>query len=468
MKKVNFIILLCILGFLLRCFFYSYNRYFWTDEAALALNILNFNNYFTPLHWGQAAPAFFMYLSKLMYNLFPQKELALRFLPLLFSSCSIFVFYKMVNKYCNKFLTKVISVAAFSFSYPLVYYAQEFKQYSLDVLIFLLILLSYDYLKLLNSFNKKIILSILYSLALFTSFPAFFAIFIIFLNLFFYDFRQLKKCYYMLIPIILTGCIYIIISYSQITDLNLHSYWKNGFLTYDIKNDIILITSFFKYIFYTNWALIFFIITIFICIKNKLYDEKYILLYMSIILAITLSLFHIYPLQSRVSLYLIPIIIILTTKLADFICLKNKIMEKILLTVFCIFLLFPLCNYTYKMIIKENAWFEDIVNPLKLALKNANDNDIIVISDGGEWLFEYYKKFFTINNTVIIEQSFPSENKYIEHLNKYKKGHSYYLIYSHHNNKLERLTTIYNWARTKNNFEFIYDKSMNAMVRFKL
>ena len=467
-KKYFIIILISFLGILLRVFFYSFNRYLWTDEAALALNILNINNYFIPLHWGQAAPTLFMYLSKIMYIIVPQKELALRFFPLLFSICSIFAFNKLISKYCNNLLTKILAITAFSFSYPLVYYAQEFKQYSLDVLIFLLILLSYDYLKILDSCIKKITLSILYSLALYASFPAFFAIFVVFFNLFLFDFDKFKKSYYMIIPIVIMSMLYITTCYSQITDTSLHSYWQNGFLTFDIQHDINLIFSFFEYIFSTKIAVLFPLITILMCIKNKLFNEKYCLLYIPIALAIMLSCMHIYPLQSRVSLYLAPLIIILTTKIIDFISLKNKIIEKIVFAVCCISLLFPLCSYTYNMVIKKNVWLEDFVTPLKLALKEAGKDDIIIIADGGEWLHEYYKNVITINNPVIVEQSFSDENQYIEHLDKYKKGQNYYLIYAHNRNKLKRLNTIYNWARTKDNFNFIYDKSMNAMIHFSL
>ena len=467
-KKNIIIIFILTIGILLRVLFYSYNRYFWTDEAALALNIINFNNYFLPLHWGQAAPAFFMYISKIMYILVPQKELAVRFFPLLFSICSIFAFNKLISKYCNSLLAKILAITAFSFSYPLVYYAQEFKQYSLDVLIFLLILLSYDYLKTLNSYKKKVVLAILYSLALYTSFPAFFAVFVVFFNLFLFDFGKFKKSYYMLIPIMLTGILYVVSCHSQIVDTGLHSYWHNGFLTFNIQHDINLIFSFFEYIFSTKLAVVFFLIAIFMYIRNKLFNEKYCLLYIPILLAIMLSCMHIYPLQSRVSLYLIPLVIILTTKFTDYICFKNKINEKIVLAICCIVLLFPLCSYTYNMVIKKNVWLEDFVSPLKTALNEAGKDDIIIVVDGGEWLYEYYKNIILINNTVIVEQSFQDENQYIKHLDKYNKGQNYYMIYAHNRNKLKRLTTIYNWAKTKDNFNFVYDKSMNAMIRFSL
>ena len=465
-NKSLIIILISIIGILLRLLFYSYHRYFWTDEAALALNIININNYFIPLQWGQAAPTLFMYISKIMYNLFLQKELALRFFPLLFSIGSIFAFNKLARKFCNGFFSQVLAISVFSFSYPLVYYAQEFKQYSLDTLIFILILLSYDYLKILNNGKKKLILSVLYSLALFTSYPAFFAIFVVFLNLLLFNIRQFKKCFYMLVPILLTGFLYVILFHSQITDNGLHSYWQSGFLTINLKHDVNLITSFFEYIFSAKLIIIFFFATIFMCIKEKLFDEKYCLLYISVLLAIGLSLLKVYPLQSRVSLYLIPVIIILTAKSADFVSLKNKAIEKLLLTLCCIIFLFPMCNYTNNMVIKKQVWLEDFVTPLNLALSKAEKNDIIIISDGSKWLYEYYKNFYKINYQVIVEPAFTDENKYIDYLNKYKKGEKYYIIYAHNRNKLKRLSTIYNWAKTKDDFGFVFDKSMNAMIQF--
>ena len=124
------------LGVLVRIFHYLNNRSLWQDEAKLALNILDksFYELLYPLDYNQGAPVLFLWLEKICVTLFGPSELALRFLPFLSSFIGLVIFYKIAKQlFDNKFL--LLSLFLFVFSYQLVYYSHEVKQYSFDVTV---------------------------------------------------------------------------------------------------------------------------------------------------------------------------------------------------------------------------------------------------------------------------------------------------------------------------------------------
>ena len=195
-------------------------------------------------------------------------------------------------------------------------------------------------------------------------------------------------------------------------------------------------------------------------------NEKVFLIFFSIILAVILSILKIYPLMTRLTLYLIPIVIIYVAKIVDFINVKNKILYYFILILYGFVLLLPMGVYSYRMVLQKEAWLEDILTPLKVANEMSASDDIYIIADGGKWLYEYYKNIIPIKNKVIIEDKYSDDVEYLKHLDSYKKGQVYYWIYAHNINKQNRLTSVYNWAKDKKQFYFVYDKSLNALIRF--
>ena len=247
-----------VLGIILRLLFYSYNRPLWSDEAALALNIINMNNYFITLDNGQAAPAIFMYVSKIMYQIIPYKELGLRLLPLIFSICSIFVFIKFTMEYLEKNFSIYIATTAFVLSYPLIYYAQEFKPYSWDLLSFMVILLSYFALKNIQNKWQCVFFAIIYSFLLYTSYTAFFAEFIVLLTLLLFHFDKFKKNIFIVITVFISFLAFYLSYKNSITSDYLHLYWNSGFLTLNLHQNFDLLIKNFDYIFSAKLPLLFF------------------------------------------------------------------------------------------------------------------------------------------------------------------------------------------------------------------
>jgi uncharacterized membrane protein len=130
------IVALLVLGVALRLRSYLANRSLWYDESFLALNIIDrdFAGLARPLDHNQAAPLGFLWAERLFVNLFGSSEYALRAVPLLAAICALVVFWWLVSMSLPAAGT-VLAIAMFSISEPLIRYAVEVKQYSLDVAI---------------------------------------------------------------------------------------------------------------------------------------------------------------------------------------------------------------------------------------------------------------------------------------------------------------------------------------------
>ncbi len=243
------LVILFLIGCGLRLIFFSYNRPFWNDECALALSIRDTWNYIEPLKYSQAAPHLFMYFSKLIYTIFGQTEMYLRIIPLLSAIAGLGVFYFLAKNILTKKSSVLVAFALYSFCYPLCYYAQEFKQYSSDVLCFELILLSYFYLNKIKTLRAKILYGTACSILIWFAFPSAFAIFAVFLTLLIFDFQMFKRFLPALIPI----CINIILFYFANKHLNsneyLHTFWAKGFINHGFLHFLQLFISNLQYVF---------------------------------------------------------------------------------------------------------------------------------------------------------------------------------------------------------------------------
>ena len=134
----NIVLLLgLLLGLLLRIRGFISGRSLWLDESSLALGFVDVG--FTelllsPLPNFQSAPPGFIAITYLLIGVFGLSEFSVRLLPLIASLASVVVVYLFAKKYLQSFIARAFLIGVFSVSPVLVYYASEFKQYSLDVL----------------------------------------------------------------------------------------------------------------------------------------------------------------------------------------------------------------------------------------------------------------------------------------------------------------------------------------------
>lgn len=469
-KKTYIIFSVIILaGILYRVLFYSYGRPFWNDECALANNVINFNivNCFKPLAFSQAAPPFFLVISGLFSKMMPSIELSLRFFPLIASVLSIFAFYFVSKKVLNKKSAIVCALLLFCFNYRLIYYAQEFKQYSSDVLIFLSILASYFYLDIEKLNTKKLVLAgFVYAVSVWFSFASLFALFTVFCLFIFKNIKSYKKLIPLILPVVASFVCFYVFEHHLAINKFLLEYWQNGFINQDFSNFGQIFMNYFAYSFNSIIIMLFFLIGLALKLFN-FKNEKSLILLIPIALAVVLSYFKIYPLESRVSLYLIPVCILFAVQILEYMNFKKKLANYIFYSLIIFILGFPVViNSTYKIVCKDFEK-EDIVTTLTQADKMIKAGDVLYIPDGSEITYNFYKNKFNFKNVMVEKQRINDTREYLKSLDKLPKGKTYYYVFCHFPDKQQRLQAVYLWAKGKNGFKIYADKYFNALVVFK-
>ena len=134
--------LFILLGIVLRLRQYLTGRSLWSDEAMLALNIVNrgFAGLLKPLDYDQGAPIGFLLIEKFFNVLFGKNEFVLRLFPLIVGLISLWLFYLLLKQITSG-PGLLAALALFAFNPRLIYYSSEVKQYILDVAVTISLLL---------------------------------------------------------------------------------------------------------------------------------------------------------------------------------------------------------------------------------------------------------------------------------------------------------------------------------------
>ena len=132
---------LLIAGAAIRLYIYLQNRNLIIDEANVARNIYErgFLSLLQPLDYEQYAPPVFLWITKLFSVLFGMGEMALRLYPFLCSLAALWLFYKIVTE-LMPIQVAWLPVSLLVFSGIFVRYSSELKQYMPDVFIALLLI----------------------------------------------------------------------------------------------------------------------------------------------------------------------------------------------------------------------------------------------------------------------------------------------------------------------------------------
>ncbi len=478
----------------MRFFVYLQNRAFWRDECALALNIqdiCSLGQLFAPLNYDQCAPLFFVLLTKIMSLFFGCSELVLRFLPFSLSVVSIFLFYYITN---NIFKNKFALIAAnllFALNAPLIYYSQEFKQYGIDVFVYLLSLIIFSKLEIQKYSVKKAFLSGV--LAFLPFLMSYSYVFILGAYLFLEILKsknKLNKSFYMFfVPLVFVFILYSIFvlfpSRAAMLETN-PQYWQNGFMI-SLCAAINIFVDNLKYYFAPN-NLILFMIVLFLFgvvhIFKNINKKIYLLILLSIILGFLASILHIYPFMKRTALWLLPSLIIIITAVFDFDFTKSKKLFSAFLffLVLFIFSFFGYFGDYLKNFFKGGVYSivtffhsnEDARYGLELIRRNLNiqNKEILVLNSASVVEYKYYTECsnFKVENVIVIEAEKYSKEFYFKKLNKsLKKGVTYlfYFPYDYANAKVSQFLN--EWIlRNANKIYFIekFDRSYFAKILY--
>lgn len=475
-KILNYSVLaiIILLGIYFRIKYFAFNRAFWGDEIAILVNLRNpsWLSVFYPLSMGQSTPPLYLLISKIQYTLFKDGnlELIFRSIPLLSSILSIFAFYYMCKRFVKNKICQIICMIIFCLNFHFIYFAQEFKQYSSDILIFILILLSYFHIDL-NNKKSSIIYSSLYAIAIWFSYTSLFAMGAVLLTMLLQK-ANIKKLFKFALPLIISFILFYINLKHLANSDYLHTYWNNGFITLNTFFEIFIKAwkFFLTGINGTSCYIVFFIlgiITAFINFK----DSRNKLQLASLAFMLAASAMHLYPFFGRTSLYLFPVFIILLVKVFDIDLKRLEPYKNIALTILCIFVFMGFWNYKNL----HNYKFVNIKSPILTAQQVSEDkeNDILVFL---KWDYVTYEAYYkdklniTFKHALCMDQWF-----YPEEFDSLPKGYTYYFAMSVYDKDPNCLTSKYkkqyllrllNWAEIQKDYKLYLDDNLNVLIRF--
>jgi len=131
------------LGVVLRLRQYAAGRSMWLDEVLLARGLVDvpFPEVLTQrLPNGQSAPPGYVFVAKVVVELFGSSEQALRLVALVAGIATLAIAVVVARRLLDHPVARVGFVVLVAMSPPLIYYANEVKQYSLDVLAMMTVL----------------------------------------------------------------------------------------------------------------------------------------------------------------------------------------------------------------------------------------------------------------------------------------------------------------------------------------
>ncbi len=445
-----FMIILLVFGSIfLRIHIWQDAGGFYTDEGSLILNIQErgYLQLFLPLDYAQCCPALFLVLAKIIYSVNGViNEANLRCIPLMFSIFSCLLFAIISFRVCNNLFSRIFAIVFLGLNRSLLQYSQEFKQYSSDVFFCLLVILIAIYLKDKSLDKKKLfILGLLASALVWASYTSIFAVCAGGLAYILIKDQKnlktkLKNGLYFALPYFLNFVVMLKINgIGTLTNKTIQFFWSNYECFFPTSP--MHLFAFLKFIIWDSDKIT--IVCSILALFGIFYLVKY-QKYLSILLlgilgfAILSGLLKLYPLApNRVSLFLIPVFILIIAKAFDFISFKtiNKslISVPIIVSWLWIFYSMDIFNqikyyYSTKMIFKQTTAKEyvDILSKVKV-----NPDDIVYVDMGSQNVFELYLKEKNMKlNNYFFETRWDDINITFNHLPLNKCIHIYHSPYN--------------------------------------
>jgi uncharacterized membrane protein len=463
----TFIWIIIIIGLLIRLRQYLANRSLWTDEAALVLNILklNYKELLSPLFNDQAAPPFFLLLTKLFTKIAGCSEFVLRFVPFVSGIIALILFYPLALNFLSK-KTVPLAIVIFAFSNSAIYYSTEFKQYSLDLLFSVIILLfAIKVIRSNYTIKDCFILGIIGVLSIWISYSSIFILIGIGLAFIFdiiiinrkkidrriINYSNLKKIITIGILWAISFLLHYLLILRFIPKEHFYKYWANYFIPFPpikfedfrwyIVNVIEIINNPLGFRLFYGFVLIILILGIykFWNRENKMY---FYFLCFPIITVMVASALNYYPIFERLMLFTIPIFYILFAEGAyqffEFFSNQKKYFPLLLIILLLIYPVVSGIHHLVTPILKE-----EIKPIIEYCIKNKEEKDKIYVYYGAKNAFEYYT--YNENITFLSSESGNPENpqNYLLELDKLKREGKIWFIFSHVYSDEEKIFLLY-------------------------
>lgn len=408
------VLTLLLLGALLRIRQYLAGRSLWVDEAMLALNIVNrgFAGMFMPLDYDQGAPIGFLLVEKIFNSILGKNELALRLFPLLVGLLSLWLFYLLLKRTANG-AGLLITLALFALNPRLVYYSSEVKQYIVDVAVTLSLLLIAAPLFKLSPRKKDFIwLTVAGVIALWFSHPGLFVLAGIGLAL--VIMYLMRRDYTSLRFIIVVGTLwvlniaflYLLILKDLSQNAYMREYWLGAFLPMPPWSDAgwfsrsisANIGSQFGMPYLPLLAFLLMLVGWAVLFRRQ---REYAAAFACILLvALTASALQLYPLMERMTLFLVPVGLLLLGQTIGAIqgkLRKHSFTAALTVVLLAGYLIYgPLIASAQSFIAPK--YFEHIRPAMEQLRASWKDGDALYVSNGALPAFRFYAPFYGLEN----------------------------------------------------------------------
>ena len=399
------IFLVLFIGILLRTKHFLEFSWLWGDEIALFENINDINIFqiFMPLQSNQSAPSLFLFFSKINLEIFrlicKDYTIGIKIIPYLASVISVISFYYLSKKIFTNKINIILANLIFCFNMHLIFFAQDFKQYSSDVCTFILILLSYFYIDIEKLERKNIyLIGFLYMLSIWFSFTGIYAVAAVLIVIISQNLKRnnILKLFYLTYPFII-GLIGLYITQSYLSSNSfLHKFWGYGFISNSTQFLFFIKTI----IYYLGLPISKISIAITILFELGIFKliltvnkPKSQLLLIPVIFMVFASALYIYPFYERLSLYMFPLFILITLYLFE---LKQKYLNylSLLLAIPALILVLKYQNpFTYTIYNPRN--------PIKYAQENCN-SETLLINNYDVYTYNLYKDIYDLKDMRIV------------------------------------------------------------------
>ena len=414
------------LGCLLRFVQYLLNRSLWMDEAYLALNIVHrsFAGLRQPLDYHQGAPIGFLMLQKSATLLWGGGEHALRLVPLLAGLASVILFYELASR-TLPLKALPIATGLFAISPSLIYYSAEVKQYSMDAALALLLwCLTIEGSNSDWKTGRSTLAALVGAGAIWMSHASIFVLVGVGATIFIAV--LLRKDWPRLARVSAVGlcwmaslaACYFLALRKLASDGELLSYWKNNFMPFPPRSMTDLkwfVDSFFDFfgtsagLKFSGLAALVFVVGCIAMYRKS--TERAFLLLSPALLALIASGFHKYPFGGRLTLFLVPAVLLLMAEGAELLRSAagatlpgaGGVLIALLFLDPGVYDLHHLAK-PHTEIAQPGIMFPEEIKPVMAYVeKHKQPGDLVYVFYGSEPAFDYYaeRDGFPRNNVVI-------------------------------------------------------------------
>jgi hypothetical protein len=421
--------ILLLIGAALRLRQYFSGRSLWADEAMLALNIVNrsFAELFQPLDYDQGAPLGFLLVEKLFNSILGRHELVLRLFPLLAGLASLGLFYHLLMSLRGgaeqrrsvavaPWRHNLLSLALFAVNPQLVYYTSESKQYIVDAAVTLgLLVLAIPIFQSQMHRRSFLVLGLAGIFALWFSHPALFALAGIGITLLIHFLRA--RDYPNLRVTLIAGLLWLlnlaVLYFISLRGLSrndyLANYWMEGFMPLPPWSNLNWLSELIIYQFDIRLIPLLVLIIIpagwFVLFREQ--RSIALAIAFTALFAFSASALRLYPVSGRLSLFLIPLGILLLGKPVEFVrrvFSQNKFASMVVTIVLAGYLMFnPLVTSIRNFI--SPKYYEHIRPTMQILSESWKDGDALFVTAWAEPAFRFYAPFYGLDGIEFVSSA---------------------------------------------------------------